>query len=917
MLYATSSPVAEETVAYYLSLLPRAVRRSARARLTLVAAHDASLRPLAAKLLDRPRLLTRIRWAVRDRELCHLAPYTSTELERELALELDIPMYAADPRHAHLGTKSGARRLFARAGVPHPLGVEDVASADDVIRAIARLRAARPGVAEVVVKHDDGVSGAGNAIVDLRGLPAPGAAGERELIAARVARMALEADGVSVAAYLERLARGGIVEERIAGGEVRSPSAQLELTPAGHVEMVSTHDQVLGGHSGQSYLGCRFPAEPACAGAITELACRVGARLAGEGVVGRCAIDFVAVRGDGGRWEPHAIEINLRKGGTTHPLATLELLTGGRYDAATARFATPAGGLRQYVATDHLRGARARTARPGRAARPRGRPPRAALRPGARPRDRPPHAQRPPARPPRPDGRRRLRGGRRAALRARRGAPAGGGRARHPRRRLRTAPSSLAAMVHVIGPRVHGHGLVDTSVRRSQTRCASSGSRRSCSPRRPSSTRSSCDHAGERAHRHGSRPAPRRPLDWGAMRFDLPDDHRLLQETVRDFARQEIAPVAEELDRDKRFPYEIVAQMGELGWMGIPFPEEVGGAGGDSLGYALAVEELTRVDSSVAITMCAHTSLGTQPIHLFGSDEQRERLLPDLCAGRRLGAFGLTEPEAGTDAGNTRTRARRENGGWIVDGAKQFITNAGTEISGHVAITARTGEEEISNLIVENGTPGYEQGTPYRKMGWNASDTRPLTFTDCHVPEENLLGPRGQGFKQFLHILDIGRIGVAAMGVGLAQGALDQALDYARERRAFGRPISKFQAIQAKLADLSSRARGRPTAHLQGRVAQGRGPAVHAHRRPGQAQDGATRGPRRRGGGADPRRLRLHRGVPRLPLLPRREDPHDRRRDRRGPADGHRAGPRRLRPSGPSRARGARTVSLDAASYAM
>ena len=288
------------------------------------------------------------------------------------------------------------------------------------------------------------------------------------------------------------------------------------------------------------------------------------------------------------------------------------------------------------------------------------------------------------------------------------------------------------------------------------------------------------------------------------MFFDLPDEHRVLRETVRDFARQEVAPVAEELDRDKRFPYELVAQMGELGWMGIPFPEEVGGAGGDSLGYALAVEELTRVDSSVAITMCAHTSLGTQPVFLFGSDEQRERLLPDLCAGRRLGAFGLTEPEAGSDAGNTRTRARRENGGWVIDGAKQFITNAGTDISGHVAITARTGENEISNLIVDNGTPGYEQGTPYRKIGWNASDTRPLAFTDCHVPDENLLGPRGQGFKQFLQILDIGRIGVAAMGVGLAQGALDQALDYARERRAFGRPISKFQAIQAKLADLST-----------------------------------------------------------------------------------------------------------------
>jgi short/branched chain acyl-CoA dehydrogenase len=289
-----------------------------------------------------------------------------------------------------------------------------------------------------------------------------------------------------------------------------------------------------------------------------------------------------------------------------------------------------------------------------------------------------------------------------------------------------------------------------------------------------------------------------------AMHFDLPDDDRLLQQTVRDFAEQEIAPVAEELDREKRFPYEIVAKMGELGWMGIPFPEDVGGAGGTTLQYALAVEELTRVDSSVAITMCAHTSLGTQPIHLFGSPEQRERYLPDLCAGRKLAAFGLTEPEAGSDAGNTRTGARLDDGEWVIDGAKQFITNAGTGISGHVAITARTGEDEISNIVVENGTPGYEQGTPYRKMGWNASDTRPLTFTDCRVPEENLLGPRGQGFRQFLHILDIGRIGVAAMGVGLAQGALDQALAYAKERRAFGQPISKFQAIQAKLADMAT-----------------------------------------------------------------------------------------------------------------
>jgi short-chain 2-methylacyl-CoA dehydrogenase len=288
------------------------------------------------------------------------------------------------------------------------------------------------------------------------------------------------------------------------------------------------------------------------------------------------------------------------------------------------------------------------------------------------------------------------------------------------------------------------------------------------------------------------------------MLFDLSDDHRLIQETVRDFARNEVAPVAEELDREKRFPYEIVEKLGELGLMGIPFPEEYGGAGGDSLAYTLAVEELTRVDSSVAITMCAHTSLGTQPIYLFGSEEQKERYLPDLCAGRRLGAFGLTEPEAGSDAGNTRTRARLEDGSWVIDGAKQFITNAGTDISGHVAITARTGDGEISNIVVENGTPGYDQGEPYRKMGWNASDTRPLTFAECRVPEENLLGPRGAGFKQFLHILDIGRIGVAAMGVGLAQGALDEALAYAKERKAFGKPISKFQAIQGKLADMAT-----------------------------------------------------------------------------------------------------------------
>ena len=288
------------------------------------------------------------------------------------------------------------------------------------------------------------------------------------------------------------------------------------------------------------------------------------------------------------------------------------------------------------------------------------------------------------------------------------------------------------------------------------------------------------------------------------MDFDISDEQRMLRETVREFALAEVKPVAEELDREKRFPYEIVTKLGELNLMGIPFPEEYGGAGGDSLSYAIAVEELCRIDSSVAITLCAHTSLGTQPIYLYGSEQQKRDLMPDLCAGRKLGAFGLTEPEAGTDAGNTQTRAELESGEWTINGTKQFITNAGTEISGHVAITAVTGPDEISNLIVENGTPGYEPGEPYRKMGWNASDTRPLTFTDCVVPEENLLGPRGAGYKQFLHVLDIGRIGVAAMGVGLAQGALDEAIAYAKERKTFGKPISKYQIIQAKIADLTA-----------------------------------------------------------------------------------------------------------------
>jgi short/branched chain acyl-CoA dehydrogenase len=286
--------------------------------------------------------------------------------------------------------------------------------------------------------------------------------------------------------------------------------------------------------------------------------------------------------------------------------------------------------------------------------------------------------------------------------------------------------------------------------------------------------------------------------------FDLSDEHELLRRTVREFAEQTIAPVAEELDREHRFPYDIVAGLAELGLMGVLIPEDHGGSGGDTLSYAIAVEELTRVDSSVAITVAAHTSLGTMPILLYGTDEQKQEWLPALASGKKLGAFGLTEPEAGSDAGATRTSAELRDGRWVVNGSKIFITNAGTDITACVTITARTGEDEISNLIVPNGTEGFEISAPMRKMGWHASDTRELSFRDCAVPEGNLLGERGAGYRQFLEILDGGRISVAAMGLGLAQGAFELAASYARERRQFGKPIASFQAIQFKLADMAT-----------------------------------------------------------------------------------------------------------------
>jgi len=292
--------------------------------------------------------------------------------------------------------------------------------------------------------------------------------------------------------------------------------------------------------------------------------------------------------------------------------------------------------------------------------------------------------------------------------------------------------------------------------------------------------------------------------------FELTPEQAAVRDLCRDFAREVVAPAAPELDREHRFPYDIVRQMGELGLFGLPFSESVGGAGGDFLAYCLAVEEIARADAGTAITLEAAVSLGAAPIHDFGSPQQQESLLPDLLAGRRLWAFGLTEPEAGSDAGATRTRAFLEDGEWVITGSKQFITNSGTDISAGVTITAVTGRRdgaargEISALLVPAGTPGYEVLPAYRKLGWHSSDTHPLSFEGCRVPEANLLGKRGGGYGQFLHTLTGGRIAIAALSVGLAQACLDASLAYAKERRAFGKPITTFQAIQFKLADMAT-----------------------------------------------------------------------------------------------------------------
>jgi short-chain 2-methylacyl-CoA dehydrogenase len=293
------------------------------------------------------------------------------------------------------------------------------------------------------------------------------------------------------------------------------------------------------------------------------------------------------------------------------------------------------------------------------------------------------------------------------------------------------------------------------------------------------------------------------------MDFTLNDEQVAIRDTCREFAEREIKPRAEKMDATSEFPYDLIRQMGELGLMGIPFPEAYGGAGADFLSYCLALEEISRADVSVGITLEAHTSLGTMPFYLFGSTEQKKRYLPALTRGEQLWSFGLTEPEAGSDSGATHTRAVLQDGQWHINGSKCFITNAGTAMTGGVTIAAATGmradgRKEISNLIVPKDTLGYVIGNPYKKMGWKASDTRPLAFEDCVIPAENILGQRGDGFKQFMQILDSGRIAIAALAVGLAQACLDESLNYSRQRRQFGQPIGAFQAIQFKLADMAT-----------------------------------------------------------------------------------------------------------------
>ncbi len=364
LIYLTSQTILPSIIDYYLDLLPGVIPSHARQRLFLLSPLDASVRPLSDKLLERPRLIERIRSLISDPDRAHLVPFNTTDREKELALRLGIPMYGADPKFFPLGTKSGCRKIFLEEGVAHPLGYENVASKDDVIQAVTQMRATKPAIKQVLVKLNEGVSGEGNALVDLTGVPPSGDSNEAAALEDRLEAMRFELKGITYDSYMKKLeARRGIVEERITGEEFRSPSVQLRVTPLGSVELLSTHDQLLGGPSGQSYLGCAFPADNGYASLITREAAKVGKRLAKEGVIGRFALDFVVVRSNG-KWDPYAIEINLRKGGTTHPFLTLQFLTDGTYDSEAAIFTAPSGQQKFFVASDHVESARYRTLTP-------------------------------------------------------------------------------------------------------------------------------------------------------------------------------------------------------------------------------------------------------------------------------------------------------------------------------------------------------------------------------------------------------------------------------------------------------------------------------------------------------------------------------------------------------------------------
>jgi len=364
LIYVTSQTILPSIIDYYLDLLPGVISSHARQRLFLPSPLDASVRPLSEKLLERPRLIERIRSLISDPDRAHLVPFNTTNREKELALRLGIPMYGADPKFFPLGTKSGCRKIFLEEDVVHPLGYENVASKDELIQAITQMRARKPSIKQVLVKLNEGVSGEGNALVDLAGLPRSGDPNERTALEDRLRAMQFELKGITYDSYMKKLEeRKGIVEERITGEEFRSPSVQLRVTPLGSVELLSTHDQLLGGPSGQSYLGCAFPADTGYASLITREAAKVGKRLAREGVIGRFALDFVVVRSNG-KWDPYAIEINLRKGGTTHPFLTLQFLTDGTYDPETAIFTAPNGQQKFFVASDHVESPRYRTLTP-------------------------------------------------------------------------------------------------------------------------------------------------------------------------------------------------------------------------------------------------------------------------------------------------------------------------------------------------------------------------------------------------------------------------------------------------------------------------------------------------------------------------------------------------------------------------